>query len=587
MICITFNHNLKPNFVIMAPICLGKACDYKHHASQKAPVSHGNFGHKNEFYQTHLKGRSLLTNSFSLKQHNIEVTNIVRNARPAKLYQEALAYEPEAAIADSGAIMVRSGEKTGRSPSDKRIVKHPDSEQDVWWGSVNVAVDEHTFEINRERAIDYLNTRQKLYVVDGFAGWDPKEQIKVRIICTRPYHALFMWNMLIRPTPEQLENFGEPDYVIFNAGQFPANRYTMGMTSKTSVDLSFEEQEVVILGTEYAGEMKKGIFTVMNYIMPKKNVLSMHCSANEGLDGDVSVFFGLSGTGKTTLSADEHRKLIGDDEHCWTDDGVFNIEGGCYAKAIDLSAEKEPEIYGAIKFGTVLENVVYDNYTHAVDFTDISITQNTRAAYPIEYIPNAKIPCVGGHPSHIILLTADAFGVLPPVSKLTPEQAMYHFISGYTAKVAGTEVGITEPQATFSACFGAAFMVWHPSKYAELLAEKMAKYGASAWLVNTGWTGGPYGVGSRMKLSYTRSIIDAIHSGELDNVEFVADPIFGLAIPTSCPNVPDELLIPKNTWSDGAAYDKQAQKLANLFIKNFEKYKEGSSEAIINAGPKL
>ena len=528
-----------------------------------------------------------MTNSFSLKQHNIEVTNIVRNARPAKLYQEALAYEPEAAIADSGAIMVRSGEKTGRSPSDKRIVKHPDSEQDVWWGSVNVAVDEHTFEINRERAIDYLNTRQKLYVVDGFAGWDPKEQIKVRIICTRPYHALFMWNMLIRPTSEQLENFGKPDYVVFNAGQFPANRYTMGMTSKTSVDLSFEEKEVVILGTEYAGEMKKGIFTVMNYIMPKKDVLSMHCSANEGVDGDVSIFFGLSGTGKTTLSADEHRKLIGDDEHCWTDDGVFNIEGGCYAKAIDLSAEKEPEIYGAIKFGTVLENVVYDDYTHAVNFADISITQNTRAAYPIEYIPNAKIPCVGGHPRHIILLTADAFGVLPPVSKLTPEQAMYHFISGYTAKVAGTEVGITEPQATFSACFGAAFMVWHPSKYAELLAEKMAKHGASAWLVNTGWTGGPYGVGSRMKLSYTRSIIDAIHSGELENVDYVADPIFGLAIPTSCPNVPSDLLIPKNTWKDGAAYDKQAEKLANLFIKNFEKYKEGTSEAIINAGPKL
>ena len=528
-----------------------------------------------------------MTNSFSLKQHNIEVSNIVRNARPAKLYQEALAYEAEAAIADSGAIMVRSGEKTGRSPSDKRIVKHPDSEKDVWWGAVNVAVDEHTFEINRERAIDYLNTREKLYVVDGFAGWDEKEQIKVRIICTRPYHALFMWNMLIRPTAEELENFGEPDYVVFNAGQFPANRYTMGMTSKTSVDLSFEEKEVVILGTEYAGEMKKGIFTVMNYIMPKKEVLSMHCSANEGQDGDVSIFFGLSGTGKTTLSADARRQLIGDDEHCWTDDGVFNIEGGCYAKAIDLSAEKEPEIYGAIKFGTVLENVVYDDYTHAVDFSDTSITQNTRAAYPIEYIPNAKIPCVGGHPHNIILLTADAFGVLPPVSKLSPEQTMYHFISGYTAKVAGTEVGVTEPQATFSACFGAAFMVWHPSKYAELLAEKMAQHGASAWLINTGWTGGPYGIGSRIKLAYTRSIIDAIHNGDLDNVEYVTDPIFGLSVPTTCPNVPDELLIPKNTWANGEAYDAQAQKLGNLFIKNFEKYQAGSSEAIINAGPKL
>ena len=526
-----------------------------------------------------------MSNHFTLTQHNIDVTNIVRNAMPAQLYQEAMAFEADAAIADSGALMVRSGEKTGRSPKDKRIVRHPDSEEDIWWGPVNIDVDEHTFEINRERAIDYLNTRTKLYVVDGYGGWDSNEQIKVRIICTRPYHALFMWNMLIRPTDKQLESFGEPDYVIFNAGQFPANRYTTGMTSKTSVDLSFERQEVVILGTEYAGEMKKGVFTVMNYIMPKKGVLSMHCSANEGEDQDVTLFFGLSGTGKTTLSADDRRYLIGDDEHCWTDTGVFNIEGGCYAKAIDLSAENEPEIYGAIKFGTVLENVVYDEHTHAVDYGDVSITQNTRAAYPIEYIPNAKIPCVGGHPKNIILLTADAFGVLPPVSKLTPEQTMYHFISGYTAKVAGTEVGIEEPEATFSACFGAAFMVWHPSKYAELLAEKMAKHGTSAWLVNTGWTGGPYGAGSRIKLKYTRAIIDAIHEGLLDDVAYMTDPIFGLAVPTTCTIVPDELLIPKNTWRDGDAYDKQARKLANLFIKNFEKYNEGSSQAIINAGP--
>lgn len=528
-----------------------------------------------------------MSTQFSLKQHNIDVANVVRNAMPAQLYQEALAYEVDAAIADTGALMVRSGQKTGRSPKDKRIVQHPDSKDNIWWGAVNIAVDEHTFEINRERAIDYLNTRPKLYVVDGFGGWDPTEQIKVRIICTRPYHALFMWNMLIRPTDEQLVTFGDPDYVVYNAGQFPANRYTTGMTSKTSIDLSFERQEVVILGTEYAGEMKKGIFTVMNYIMPKKGVLSMHCSANEGDEGDVSLFFGLSGTGKTTLSADARRKLIGDDEHCWTDTGVFNIEGGCYAKAINLSAENEPEIYGAIKFGTVLENVVYDGRSHQVDYTDISITENTRAAYPIEYIPNAKIPCVGGHPKNIILLTADAFGVLPPVSKLTPEQTMYHFISGYTAKVAGTEVGVTEPEATFSACFGAAFMVWHPSKYAELLAAKMAEYGTTAWLINTGWTGGPYGVGSRIKLRYTRAIIDAIHDGSLDNVEFVTDPIFGLAVPATCPNVPDEMLVPKSTWQDEAAYDAQAVKLANLFVKNFEKYKAGSSEAIINAGPSL
>lgn len=313
----------------------------------------------------------------------------------------------------------------------------------------------------------------------------------------------------------------------------------------------------------------------------------MHCSANEGEDGDVSLFFGLSGTGKTTLSADPRRLLIGDDEHCWTDKGVFNVEGGCYAKAINLTAENEPEIYNAIRFGTVLENVVYDEYTHAVDYTDTSLTQNTRASYPIEFIPNAKIPCVGGHPSNVIMLTCDAFGVLPPVSKLTPEQAMYHFISGYTAKVAGTEMGVTEPQATFSACFGDVFMVWHPSKYAELLAEKMEEHGATAWLVNTGWTGGAHGVGSRMKLKYTRAIIDAIHDGSLDNVETVIDPIFGFEVPTTCPNVPDEVLIPKNTWADKDAYDAQAVKLAELFNKNFEQYKEGSSEAIINAGPQL
>jgi phosphoenolpyruvate carboxykinase (ATP) len=530
---------------------------------------------------------TFMPTSFTLTQYQIDVTNIVRNAKPPVLYQEALTHEAEAALADSGAIMVRSGEKTGRSPTDKRIVQHPNSENDIWWGSVNMAVDEQTFQINRERAIDYLNTREMLYVVDGFGGWDPKERIKVRIICSRPYHALFMWNMLIRPTDKQLAEFGEPDYVIFNAGEFPANRYTTGMTSKASVNLSFEQQEIVILGTEYAGEMKKGVFTVMNYIMPKKGVLSMHCSANEGQNGDVSLFFGLSGTGKTTLSADARRQLIGDDEHCWSDDGVFNIEGGCYAKAIDLSAEKEPEIYGAIKFGTLLENVVYDEASRVVDYSDTSITQNTRASYPIEFIPNAKIPCIGGHPKNVILLTCDAFGVLPPVSKLTANQAMYHFISGYTAKVAGTEMGVTEPQATFSACFGAAFMVWHPSKYAELLAEKMERHGTTAWLVNTGWTGGAYGVGSRIRLKYTRAIIDAIHDGALDNVEYVTDPRFGLAVPTSCPNVPSEILKPKNTWADGAAYDAQQDKLAELFTTNFAPYKEGSSEAIINAGPKM
>ncbi|MEM1093844.1 MAG: phosphoenolpyruvate carboxykinase (ATP) [Bacteroidota bacterium] len=523
--------------------------------------------------------------TFSLAESGISVENIVRNAAPAKLYEEAVVHDKGTAISRSGAIMLRSGEKTGRSPKDKRILNHPDSADDIWWGDINIKLDANAFMVNRERAVDYLNTLERLYVVDGFAGWDPRYRLKVRIICSRPYHALFMHNMLIRPTAEELADFGTPDFVVYNAGQFSANQYTSGMTSKTSIDVSFEKGEMIILGTEYAGEMKKGVFTVMNYLMPKRGVLSMHCSANEGDDGDVSLFFGLSGTGKTTLSADPRRHLIGDDEHCWSDEGVFNIEGGCYAKAIDLSAEKEPDIYGAIRFGTVLENVMYDEDTREVDYADASITQNTRASYPIEYIENAKIPCMGGHPHNIILLTADAFGVLPPVSKLTPEQAMYHFISGYTAKVAGTEVGVVEPQATFSACYGAAFMVWHPSKYAELLAEKMERHGASAWLVNTGWSGGAYGTGSRIALQYTRAIIDAIHNGDLDDVETRIDPTFGLAVPTSCPGVPDEILWPRDTWADGDAYDQQAARLAGLFHDNFEAFKAGSSEAIINAGP--
>jgi phosphoenolpyruvate carboxykinase (ATP) len=511
--------------------------------------------------------------NFNLEQYGITNRIFVRNASPAELYKLALLFEKEAAISDKGALMLESGKKTGRSPKDKRIIEHPDSVNDIWWGNINIKLDEHTFDINRQRAIDYLNTRTRIYVIDGYGGWDEKYRIKVRVICTRPYHALFMHNMLIRPTAEELATFGEPDYVIYNAGEFPANKFTTHMQSQTSIDLCFERKEFVILGTEYAGEMKKGVFTIMNYIMPKQDVLSMHCSANEGNKGDVSLFFGLSGTGKTTLSADPQRRLIGDDEHCWTDDGVFNIEGGCYAKAIDLSAEKEPEIFNAIRFGTVLENVVYDKITHEVDYSDTSITENTRAAYPIDFIPNAKIPCVGGHPKNIIFLTCDAYGVLPPVSKLTPEQAMYHFISGYTAKVAGTEMGVTEPQATFSACFGAAFMVWHPQKYAELLAEKMETHGANAWLINTGWVGGGYGVGERIKLRYTRAIIDAIHSGELSEAATTTEPVFGLAIPTTCAGMPTDLLVPKNAWQDTAAYDKQAAHLVTLFRTNFEKFK--------------
>ncbi len=526
------------------------------------------------------------TPPFDLTQYGITVTDIRRNLSPAALYLEAIRGDAKCDIADSGALIAFSGEKTGRSPKDKRVVEHPDSKDDVWWGAINVPIDNETFDINRERAIDYLNTRQRLYVVDAYAGWDPKYQAKVRVICTRPYHALFMHNMLIRPTREELHAFGDPHVVIYNAGAFPANRRTKGMVSKTSVDLSLERREFVILGTEYAGEMKKGVFTMMNYFGPKRGVLSMHCSATaDKHTGRSSLLFGLSGTGKTTLSADPHRLLIGDDEHCWTDHGIFNIEGGCYAKAIDLAPESEPEIFQALRFGAVLENVVYDPDTHHVDFHDTSITQNTRGAYPIDFIRNAKIPCVAGHPTDVIFLTCDAFGVLPPVSKLTAGQAMYHFISGYTAKVAGTEMGVTEPQATFSPCFGGPFLVWRPSKYAELLAAKMQQHQTRAWLVNTGWTGGSYGTGTRMKLKLTRAIIAAIHDGSLAEVKTARDPVFGFAVPTHCPDVPSEVLIPRHTWSDKASYEATARKLAQLFRDNFEKYSAGASDEVRDGGP--
>lgn len=523
---------------------------------------------------------------FDLSQYEIHTPEVYRNLSVPELYEKALRLEKGTAISDKGALMAYSGEKTGRSPKDKRIVKQEPSMDNIDWGEINIELDEHTFMINRERALDYLNTLQRVYVVDAFAGWDPKYRLKIRIICTRAYHALFMQNMLIMPTPEELATFGEPDYVIFNGGVFPANRYTSQMTSTTSVDLNLESKEFVILGTEYAGEMKKGIFSVMNYLMPLQEVLPMHCSANVGEEGDVSILFGLSGTGKTTLSADPKRKLIGDDEHCWTDDGVFNIEGGCYAKAIDLSEENEPDIYNAIRFGTILENVVYDQHTREVDYSDTSITQNTRASYPIKYIDNIQMPCMAGHPKNIIFLTADAFGVLPPVSKLTPEQASYHFISGYTAKVAGTEMGVKEPQATFSACFGAAFMMWHPNRYAELLAQKMKEHGVNAWLVNTGWTGGPYGVGSRIKLKYTRAIIDAIHSGAFEGVATETEPHFGLAIPQSCPDVPSEVLTPKNTWADKTAYDRTMEKLVNLFNENWKDFEAKVNPEINAVAPK-
>ena len=522
--------------------------------------------------------------TFDLSKYGIN-QKAYRNANPAVLYQLALAHD-NGSIASSGALVALSGAKTGRSPKDKRVVKNPASQDNIWWGDINIPLSEDSFEKNKAIAVKHLANAENLYVLDGYAGWDKRYQKKIRVITTRPYHALFMHNMLIRPTAEELANFGEPDYVIFNAGGCEADPSVEGVNTKTSVALSFEKKEFVILGTEYAGEMKKGVFTIMNYLMPLEGEMPMHCSATVEKGGQTStILFGLSGTGKTTLSADPNRDLVGDDEHVWTEQGVFNIEGGCYAKAVDLSAEKEPDIFGAIKYGTVLENVIF-NENHEVDFTNIEITENTRASYPIEYINNARIPCVAGQPKNVIFLTCDAFGVLPPVSKLNPAQAMYHFISGYTAKVAGTEEGITEPTTTFSACFGAPFMVWHPTKYAELLAEKIEKYGVNVWLVNTGWAGGGYGVGERIKLKYSRAIVDAINNEQLANAKTVTDPRFGFEVVVECPNVPAEILQPENAWADKAAYAATANKLAQYFNKNFQKYADQASDEIKAADPK-
>ena len=527
-----------------------------------------------------------MTRDFSLNSLGINANRVRRNPSPEQLYEHAAANEG-AVVLDSGALATFSGDKTGRSPKDKRIVVQEPSQSDVWWGSVNIAMSPEGFHACRERALDFLRTRPEVFVVDGYAGWDPDHRVKVRAVCARAYHALFIHNLLIRPDPVELADFGEPDLLLLNAGDQPAPPGTPGVSSTTSVALDLDRGEMVILGTNYAGEMKKGIFTAINYWMPTKGTLSMHCSANQGTTGDVALFFGLSGTGKTTLSSDPDRRLIGDDEHCWSDQGVFNIEGGCYAKCLDLKPDLEPVIFRAIRRGAVLENVVFDQASGTADYSDRSITENTRACYPIEHVPGALIPCVADHPSNIIFLTCDAFGVLPPVSRLTRDQAMYHFLSGYTAKVAGTEIGVTEPQITFSACFGAAFMVLHPMRYANLLAQRMNRHHARAWLVNTGWTGGPPGVGSRIKLAHTRAIVAAIHGGHLIEVPTTTDPIFHLAIPTACPELPSSLLEPRKVWADPSAYDQAASRLAQQFHGNFAAYADQASAEVRDAGPRV
>ena len=516
------------------------------------------------------------------------------NLPPARLYEEAIR-RGEAHIAAEGPLVAHTGSHTGRSPNDKFVVKEAGSEADIWWGNVNKPIEPERFEKLLSRVQNYL-VGKDLFVFDGYAGADPRYRINVRVINQNAWQNLFARNMFVRESDgAKLEEF-KPDFTVLNVPGFLAEPERDGTRSETFIFLDFSRRMVLIGGTEYAGEIKKSIFTVMNYVLPQRGILSMHCSANyapaaagaEDQRPNVALFFGLSGTGKTTLSADPSRTLIGDDEHGWSDDGVFNVEGGCYAKVIRLDPQGEPEIYATTRrFGTVLENVAFDRETHALDLNDQKLTENTRSSYPVTQISNADLSGQTGHPQNVIFLTADAFGVLPPIAKLTEAQAMYHFLSGYTAKVAGTEKGVTEPSATFSACFGAPFLPLHPGVYAGQLGEKLRRHQATVWLVNTGWTGGPYGVGSRMKLSYTRRMVSALLAGELDDVETVTDPIFGVAIPRHIEGVPDEVLVPKASWQDQDAYDAQAKKLATMFTENFKKYADGVGDAIRGAGPKV
>ena len=512
----------------------------------------------------------------------INPLHVYRNLTPAELTEKALE-RGEGKLSNTGAFVVYTGKYTGRSPNDKFIVDSEGVHNDIAWGKVNVPISQEKFDALYEKVIAYLQNRE-LFIFDGFAGGDKKYRKSFRIINELASQNLFIRDLLIRPTDEELAAFKE-DFTVIAAPTFKCIPERDGVNSEAAIIIDYEKKIVLICGSQYSGEIKKSVFSVMNYLMPKEGVFPMHCSANIGKDGNSAIFFGLSGTGKTTLSADPDRYLIGDDEHGWSDDSVFNFEGGCYAKCINLSKENEPEIYNAIKFGSLVENVIMDENTREFDFNDGSLTENTRVGYPIYYIPNAELSGVGAPPKTVIFLTADAFGVLPPISRLTPEQAMYYFVSGYTSKLAGTERGITEPQPTFSTCFGAPFLPLDPSIYAKMLEEKIAKTGAKVYLVNTGWTGGAYGVGSRMKLRYTRAMVAAALDGTLENATFVNDKIFGVAVPTSCPNCPDDVMIPENAWADKAAYEDTAKKLAKSFVDNFKKYTH-MPENVVKAGPK-
>ena len=505
------------------------------------------------------------------------------NLTPTELVEHAIRRQ-EGILVEGGPFNAVTSPHTGRSPNDKFVVRDENTEADVWWGKVNQPISPEHYAALREDVLTHLEG-QNLYVRDMWAGADPEYRLAVRVITPNAWHNLFAHNMFRRPAEAELESM-VPGFTILHAPEYEADPARHGTRTSTFILVNFTAKEIMIGGTRYAGELKKSIFSILNYLLPKQGVLAMHCSANVGPDGDTALFFGLSGTGKTTLSADPERGLIGDDEHGWSDRGIFNFEGGCYAKAVKLSPEGEPEIYATTRmFGTVLENCIVDE-KRRVDFDDISITENTRISYPLHYITNFVPDAQGGHPRNIVFLTADAYGVLPPISKLSPEQAMFYFLSGYTAKVAGTERGVKEPQPTFSACFGQVFLPLHPGVYADLLGQRIAEHGSRVWLVNTGWTGGPYGVGQRMKLAYTRAMVRAALAGELDDVETTESPFFRLQIPTSVPDVPSEVLIPRNTWPDKDAFDKQALELANKFCQNFEQFADRVPEAVRTAGPR-
>jgi phosphoenolpyruvate carboxykinase (ATP) len=521
---------------------------------------------------------------YGLEIHGIQNVNAIYwNLATPLLYEEAIRRR-EGRLAHLGPLVVRTGQHTGRSPNDKFIVREPSSADKVWWGKVNRPMESAHFNSLQHRLLAYLQGKD-VFVQDCIAGADPAYRLPIRVITETAWHSLFARNMFIQAAGPELARH-VPQFTVINAPSFHAVPERDGTRSEVFVTIHFGQRLVLIGGTQYAGEIKKSIFTVLNYLLPQQHVLSMHCSANVGPSEDVAIFFGLSGTGKTTLSADPTRRLIGDDEHGWSERGVFNFEGGCYAKVIRLSAQAEPEIYETTRrFGTILENVAFDSATGRLNLDDDSLTENTRAAYPISHIPNAKRDGTGGHPTNIVMLTADAFGVLPPIARLTPAQAMYYFLCGYTAKVAGTERGVTEPQATFSTCFGAPFMALSPAVYANLLGERISKYNVSVWLINTGWSGGPYGVGQRMKIGYTRAMVHAALSGELAGVPMTPDPNFGVGVPTACPNVPAEALNPRNTWADKAVYDTQARKLAGMFIENFKAFESQVPAELQAAGP--